>query len=97
MSRSLWPHGCARARFEEYLGQEHLLAVGMPLREALSRGKVDSMVFWGPPGVGKTTLARLLAQSTEAAFVSFSAVSDGVARVREIVAEAERRRDGGRA
>ncbi len=81
---------------EEYLGQEHLLAVGMPLREALSRGKVDSMVFWGPPGVGKTTLARLLAQSTEAAFVSFSAVSDGVARVREIVAEAERRRDGGR-
>lgn len=81
---------------EEYLGQEHLLGVGMPLREALSRGKVDSMVFWGPPGVGKTTLARLLAQSADAAFVSFSAVSDGVARVREIVAEAEARRNTGR-
>jgi putative ATPase len=80
----------------EYVGQQHLLGVGMPLREALSRGIVDSMVFWGPPGVGKTTLARLLAQSADAAFVSFSAVSDGVARVREVVAEAERRRDLGR-
>jgi len=68
----------------------------MPLRETLSRGIVDSMVFWGPPGVGKTTLARLLAQCADAAFVSFSAVSDGVARVREVVAEAERRRDSGR-
>ncbi|MEI6739878.1 MAG: replication-associated recombination protein A [Gemmatimonadaceae bacterium] len=81
---------------EEYVGQQHLLGPGMPLREALSRGRVDSMVFWGPPGVGKTTLARLLAQSADAAFVAFSAVSDGVARVREVVAEAERRRDLGR-
>jgi putative ATPase len=81
---------------EEYLGQRHLLGTGMPLRESLSRGIVDSMVFWGPPGVGKTTLARLLAQSADAEFVSFSAVSDGVARVREIVAEAQERRDGGR-
>lgn len=81
---------------EEYIGQQHLLGPGKPLREALSRGIVDSMVLWGPPGVGKTTLARLFAQSADAAFVSFSAVSDGVARVREVVAEAERRRDGGR-
>ncbi len=81
---------------DEYIGQHHLLGVGMPLREALSRGVVDSMVFWGPPGVGKTTLARLLAQSADAAFVAFSAVSDGVARVREVVQEAERRRDLGR-
>ena len=81
---------------DEYIGQRHLLGVGMPLRESLSRGVVDSMVFWGPPGVGKTTLARLLAQSADAAFVAFSAVSDGVARVREVVAEAERRRDSGR-
>jgi putative ATPase len=81
---------------DEYLGQRHLIGPGMPLREALSRGKVDSLVFWGPPGVGKTTLARLIAQATDAAFVSFSAVSDGVARVREIVAEAEDRRDTGR-
>ncbi len=81
---------------EEYVGQRHLLGLGMPLRETLSRGIVDSMVFWGPPGVGKTTLARLLAQCADAAFVSFSAVSDGVARVREVVAEAEGRRDSGR-
>lgn len=81
---------------DDYLGQEHLLGPGMPLREALSRGIVDSMVFWGPPGVGKTTLARLLAQSADAAFVSFSAVNDGVARVREIVVEAQERRNTGR-
>lgn len=81
---------------DEYIGQQHLLASGMPLRQQLARGVVDSMILWGPPGVGKTTLARLFAQSADAAFVSFSAVSDGVARVREIVAEAEERRDSGR-
>lgn len=81
---------------DEYIGQHHLLGPGMPLRETLSRGIVDSMVFWGPPGVGKTTLARLLAQSADAAFVAFSAVSDGVARVREVVVEAQERRDAGR-
>lgn len=80
---------------DEYIGQRHLLGQGMPLREALSRGIVDSMILWGPPGVGKTTLARLFAQLADAAFVSFSAVSDGVARVREVVAEAEHRRNGG--
>ena len=81
---------------DEYIGQHHLLAPGMPLRQQLARGVVDSLILWGPPGVGKTTLARLFAQSADAAFVSFSAVSDGVARVREVVAEAEDRRDGGR-
>lgn len=81
---------------DEYIGQQHLLAPGMPLRQQLARGVVDSMILWGPPGVGKTTLARLFAQSANAAFVSFSAVSDGVARVREVVAEAEDRRDAGR-
>ena len=81
---------------DEYVGQQHLLAPGMPLRQQLGRGIVDSMILWGPPGVGKTTLARLFAGSANAAFVSFSAVSDGVARVREVVAEAEERRDTGR-
>lgn len=81
---------------DEYVGQHHLLAPGMPLRESLARGVVDSMILWGPPGVGKTTLARLFAQAADAAFVSFSAVSDGVARVREVVSDAEDRRDAGR-
>lgn len=82
---------------DEYVGQDQLLGPGTPLREQMSRGTLDSMVFWGPPGVGKTTLARLLAQFADAEFVSFSAVTDGVARVREVVADAEKRRALGRA
>jgi len=80
---------------DEYLGQAHLLGPGRPLREALARGSIDSMVFWGPPGVGKTTLARLLARATDATFEAFSAVTDGVSRIRELVTEATRRRDAG--
>jgi putative ATPase len=80
----------------EFVGQSHLLAAGAPLRAAIDRRAIDSLILWGPPGVGKTTLARLLAQATDAEFVSFSAVSDGVARVREIVADAQRRREFGR-
>jgi putative ATPase len=82
---------------DEFVGQQHLLGPGAPLRVAIERRAIDSMIFWGPPGVGKTTLARLLARQTEAEFVAFSAVTDGVARVREIVAEAQRRREFGRA
>lgn len=82
---------------DEVVGQAQLLAVGRPFREALNRGVVDSLVLWGPPGVGKTTLAHLIAQATDATFVAFSAVTDGVARVREVVQEAAARRaDGGR-
>ena len=81
---------------DEYAGQEHLLAPGMPLRESIEKGTVSSMVFWGPPGTGKTTLARLIARYTDREFVPFSAVSEGVPRVREIVRDAENRLETGR-
>ena len=81
---------------DEFVGQQHLLAPGKPLREAIEAGAVDSMIFWGPPGSGKTTLARLMARYTDREFVPFSAVSEGVPRVREIVADAEGRRAIGR-
>src|SRR5512146_441413 len=81
---------------DEVAGQSHLLSDGKPLREAIEKGSVGSMIFWGPPGSGKTTLARVIAQYTDREFVSFSAVTEGVPRVREIVAEAEARRRLGR-
>ncbi len=78
--------------FDDFLGHEKLLAPGKPLREALEQGAISSMVLWGPPGCGKTTLARLLARYTDKEFVTFSAVTEGVPRVREIIREAEQRR-----
>jgi putative ATPase len=80
----------------ETVGQQHLLAPGKSLRQAIERGNVGSMILWGPPGTGKTTLARVIANVTHQVFVPFSAVSEGVPRIRQIVGEAEERlRSGG--
>ncbi len=81
---------------EEFAGQQRIVGPDTPLRLAIERGAVDSLLFWGPPGSGKTTLARLIAHYTDRVFVPFSAVVEGVPRVREIVAEAEARRAEGR-
>jgi putative ATPase len=80
---------------EEFAGQEHLLAPGKPLREAIERGVPGSMIFWGPPGSGKTTLAHLIASASQRVFVPFSAVTEGVPRIREIVAAARARLEAG--
>ncbi|HVE78181.1 MAG TPA: AAA family ATPase, partial [Gemmatimonadaceae bacterium] len=84
------------ATLDEFAGQAHLLAPGKPLRDAIERGTVGSILFWGPPGTGKTTLARLIARYTDREFVPFSAVSEGVPRIRAIVGEAEDRLAAGR-
>src|SRR6266704_3340207 len=76
---------------EDFLGQEHLLGPGKALGELIRRGDVGSCIFWGPPGSGKTTLARLVANYTDRHFEPFSAVTEGVGRVREIIKEAEER------
>jgi putative ATPase len=76
---------------DDFVGQEHLLGPGKALRELIEKDAIGSIIFWGPPGTGKTTLARIIAERTRAAFVHFSAVTEGVARVREIIAEARER------
>jgi putative ATPase len=80
------------ARPDEVLGQAHLLAPGQPLAEAIANDRLSSMILWGPPGSGKTTLARLLSRSARTEFVPFSAVLGGVPELRELIAAAQERR-----
>ena len=81
---------------DEFVGQEHLLAPGKPLRESIEQGTIGSIVLWGPPGSGKTTLGRLIASYTDREFVPFSSVTEGVPRIREVVHDAQQRLAVGR-
>ena len=80
------------ASLDEFSGQHHLLDEGKPLQRAIGQGRVHSMIFWGPPGTGKTTLARMIATTTDSHFIALSAVMAGVKDIRAAVAEAEQER-----
>jgi len=82
--------------FEDFVGQEHILGSGKPLRAQIERDELTSMILWGPPGVGKTTLARVIARVTKTDFVPFSAVLAGIKEIKAVMADAERARRVGR-
>ncbi len=79
-------------KIDDFFGQSHLLAEGKPLRQAIEHGKAHSMIFWGPPGTGKTTLARMIAETTESHFIALSAVMAGVKDIRSAVSDAHKHR-----
>jgi len=79
-------------KIDDFFGQSHLLAEGKPLRQAIEQGKAHSMIFWGPPGTGKTTLARMIAETTESHFIALSAVMAGVKDIRAAVSDAHKHR-----
>src|SRR5213593_4028614 len=81
---------------DEILGQGHLLDPGKPLRIAIERDQVPSMILWGPPGVGKTTLAQIIAKMTKSTFIPFSAVLSGIKEIKAVMADAEKFRRLGR-
>lgn len=84
------------ASLEEFVGQKHLIGEGKVLRRLIDQDMVTSMIFWGPPGVGKTTLARIIANRTRAEFIDFSAVTSGIREIKEVMNQAESARLAGR-
>jgi len=80
---------------DEFVGQEHLVGAGKPLRLQIERDDIGSLIFWGPPGTGKTTLAQIIAHLTKAEFVEFSAVLTGIKEIKQVMADAERARQYG--
>ena len=83
-------------RLEDYIGQEHILGPGKPLRRQIERDELSSIILWGPPGTGKTTLARLIARVTRCEFIPFSAVLSGIKEIKAVMVDAERLRRMGR-
>src|SRR5438552_14803631 len=80
---------------DEFIGQEHLVGPGKPLRTQIERDDLGSLIFWGPPGTGKTTLAQIIAYLTKAEFIEFSAVLTGIKEIKQVMADAERARQYG--
>lgn len=80
---------------DEFVGQEHLLGKGKILRQLIEQDHISSMIFWGPPGVGKTTLASIIAGRTRSEFINFSAVTSGIKEIKEVMKQAEQSRRAG--
>jgi len=80
---------------DEFVGQEHLIGPGKPLGTQIERDDTGSLIFWGPPGTGKTTLAQIIARMTKAEFIEFSAVLAGIKEIKQVMADAERARQYG--